>query len=115
MRFFNFLSSRFVTYAPTFILGKSVPLKLESNFKSLVISILLKFWSRTKKFYYILFLLFGLLFQQYLLPLKKFMGFTNEAAKSAKTAPRNPPSCFFISCFIFSVTSSTNTPESSTP
>ena len=114
MRFFNFLYSKFVIYAPSFILGKSVPLKLESKFKYLVISVLLKFWSRTKKFYYILFLLFGPLFQQYLLPLKKFMGSTNEAAKGPKKAPRNLPSCFFISCFIFSVTSSTNALESST-
>ena len=40
-------------------------------------------------------------------------GCTNEAAKSATKAPRNPPSCFFISSFTVSVTPSINTPESS--
>ena len=40
-------------------------------------------------------------------------GCTNEAAKGAKTAPANPPSCFFISCFTVSVTPSINTLESS--
>ena len=38
--------------------------------------------------------------------------FTIEAAKSANKAPRNPPSCFFISCFTVSVIPSINTPES---
>ena len=31
-------------------------------------------------------------------------------AKGANTASRNPPSCFFISFFTISVTSSINTP-----
>ena len=34
--------------------------------------------------------------------------------KGASKAPRNPPSCFFISCFIVLVTPSINTSESST-
>ena len=38
---------------------------------------------------------------------------TNEAANAANKATRNPPSCFFISCFNVSVTPSINTPESS--
>ena len=38
---------------------------------------------------------------------------TNEAAIGANKAPRNPYSCFFISCFTVSVTLSSNTPESS--
>ena len=40
-------------------------------------------------------------------------GCTNEAAEGAKNAQRNPPSCFFISCFTVSVNPSINTPESS--
>ena len=34
-------------------------------------------------------------------------------AKGANKAPRNRPSCFFISCFTVSITPSINTPESS--
>ena len=58
------LSSRFMTYAPSCILGKlspeQTPLNLVSSFKYLVILILLKGLSRTKNFdpidlyYYIL-------------------------------------------------------------
>ena len=44
---------------------------------------------------------------------KEITGSTNEEAKGANKAPRNPPSCFFISCFTVSVTPSINTPESS--
>ena len=36
---------------------------------------------------------------------------TNEAAKGPNKAPRNPPSCLFISCFTFSVKSSINGPK----
>ena len=36
---------------------------------------------------------------------------TNEVAKGAGKALRNLSSCFFISCFTVSVTSSNNTPE----
>ena len=43
---------------------------------------------------------------------KEITGCTNEAAKSAYKAPRNPPLLFFISCFTVSVTSSINTNES---
>ena len=32
---------------------------------------------------------------------KEIAGCTNEAAKGANKAPRNPPSRFFISCFYF--------------
>ena len=49
------LSSRFMTYVLSFILGKwspqKTPLKLGSSFKYLVILILLRWWSRTKNFY----------------------------------------------------------------
>ena len=44
---------------------------------------------------------------------EEITGCTNEVAKGANKAPRNPPSCFFISCFTVSVTPSINTPESS--
>ena len=37
----------------------------------------------------------------------------NEAAKGSNKAPRNLPSCFFISDFTVSVTPSINTPKSS--
>ena len=37
----------------------------------------------------------------------------NEAAKGANKAPRNPPSCYFISSCTVSVTPSINTPKSS--
>ena len=43
---------------------------------------------------------------------EKITGCTNEAAKGANKAPRNPPS-FFISFFTVSVTPSSNTMESS--
>ena len=36
-----------------------------------------------------------------------------ETAKGANKAPRNPPTCFFISWFIVSVTPSINMPDSS--
>ena len=36
-------------------------------------------------------------------------GCTDEAAKGANKAPRNPPSCSFTSSFTVSVTSSINT------
>ena len=35
----------------------------------------------------------------------------NEAVMGAIMAPRNPPSCFFISCFAVSVAPSINIPE----
>ena len=44
---------------------------------------------------------------------EEIMGYTNEAGKSANKAPRNSPSCVFISSFTAPVTSSINTPESS--
>ena len=44
---------------------------------------------------------------------EEITGCTNEVAKGANKSPRNPPSCFFISCFTVSVTPSINTPESS--
>ena len=44
---------------------------------------------------------------------EEITGSTNEAAKGANRAPRNLPSCFFVSCFTVSVTPSINTPESS--
>ena len=44
---------------------------------------------------------------------EEITGCTNQEAKDADKAPRNPPSCFFISCFTVSVTPSINTPESS--
>ena len=44
---------------------------------------------------------------------EEITGCTNEAAIGANKAPRNRPSCFFISCFTVSVTPSINTPESS--
>ena len=56
------LSSRFMTYAPSFILGKlsleEAPLNLGSLLKYLVISVLIKGWSGTKNiypYYYFLF------------------------------------------------------------
>ena len=44
---------------------------------------------------------------------EEITGCTNEAAKGADTVPRNPPSCFSISCFTVPLTPSINTPESS--
>ena len=44
---------------------------------------------------------------------EEITGCTNEAAKSANKAPRNPSSSSFISSFTVSVTPSINTPESS--
>ena len=44
---------------------------------------------------------------------QEITGCTNEAAKGANKAERNPPSCFFISCFTVSVIPSMNTFESS--
>ena len=50
-----FVSSRFMTYAPYFILGnlflEKMPLNLGSQLKYLVILILLTGWSRTRNFY----------------------------------------------------------------
>ena len=43
---------------------------------------------------------------------EEIAGCTNEAAKGANKAPRNPPFCFFISSSTVSVTSSINTPKS---
>ena len=42
---------------------------------------------------------------------EKAIGTINEAAISAIIAPRNPPSCCFISCFTVSVTPSINRPD----
>ena len=44
---------------------------------------------------------------------EKIVGCTNKGANGDNTASRNPPSCFFISSFTVSVTTSINTPESS--
>ena len=44
---------------------------------------------------------------------EEISGGTNEAAKDPKKAPRNLPSCFFISCFTDSVTLSINAHECS--
>ena len=44
---------------------------------------------------------------------EEITGCTNEAAKGANKAPRNPPSCFFVSFFTVSVTPSINATESS--
>ena len=81
--------------------------------KYLVISILLIGWNGTKK---ILFM-YPLPVFRIFVPLIRFTteeitGCTNEAAKGAKRAPRNPSSCSFISCFTVSVTPSINSPES---
>ena len=62
-----------------------------------------KGWSGTKNFHsYILFLLITFTTEE-------ITGCTNEAAKGANNAPRNPPSCFFYNVFI---TPSINTVES---
>ena len=74
------LSSRFMTYIPSFILGKlyleKTTLNLGLQLKYLVISILLKGWSRNKTFYpndpyYILWLFSWHLFQPSLLLFQK--------------------------------------------
>ena len=44
---------------------------------------------------------------------EEITGYTNEAANGDNKAPRNPHTCFFISCFTVSVTPSIDTPESS--
>ena len=44
---------------------------------------------------------------------EEITSYTNETATVSKKALRNPPSCFFISCFHVIVTPSINTPESS--
>ena len=44
---------------------------------------------------------------------EEIIGCTNEAVKGTNKTPRNPPSCFFISCFTASVTPSINTHEPS--
>ena len=40
---------------------------------------------------------------------EEIIGCTNEAATGANKAPRNPSSCFFVSCFTVSVIPSFNT------
>ena len=47
------------------------------------------------------------------IPFEEITGCTNETAKSANKAPRNLPSCFFVSCFTLSVNPSINTHKSS--
>ena len=42
---------------------------------------------------------------------KEAIGAINEATISAIIAPRNQPSCFFISCFTVSAAPSVNRPE----
>ena len=44
---------------------------------------------------------------------QNFNGYTIKMAKGVNKAPRNPASCFFISCFTVSVTHSINRLESS--
>ena len=76
-----FLSLRFMTYAPSFVLGKlyleKTPLNLGSKLKCSVISILLKIWCGTKNvyacdpYYYILFLLLQHFFQSTYFPILK--------------------------------------------
>ena len=112
---FIFLSSRFVTYGLSFILGKfcleKTPLNFGSSLKYLVMSILLKGWSGTKKFYpYFLFLLFLLLFQQQLLLLKKVKVVPLELPKKL-TKHQEIHLLFFISCYTIWVTPSINTPK----
>ena len=41
---------------------------------------------------------------------EEITGCTNEAPKGTSKAPRNPPSCFFVSCFTVSVTPSIDAP-----
>ena len=41
---------------------------------------------------------------------EEITGCTNEAAKGTSKVPRNPPSCFFVSCFTVSVTPSIDAP-----
>ena len=57
-------SSRFILYAPSFILGQlfldKTPLKLGSQLEYLIILILLKGWSVTKNFYLCCYVLFAL-------------------------------------------------------
>ena len=45
--------------------------------------------------------------------IEKITGCTNDVAKGANKAPRNPPSCLFISFFTVLVTPSINTHQSS--
>ena len=104
----SFLSSRFITYTPSFILGKLFFEKMPLNLGST----LLKGWSRSKKFY----LYYPIPAPPTPLPLipfttKEITGCTNEVAKGASKVPRNLPSCSFISCFTVSVTPSINTPN----
>ena len=94
------LSSRYMTYALSFILGKlslaKTPLNLGSKLKYLVISVLIKGWSGTKylyECYYVLFLLFSLFT---FLPLKD-----SKVVKSANKTPRDPYFCGFFYYFVF--------------
>ena len=107
---FTIFLSRFITYAPSFILGKLfleiTPLNLGSYLRYLVTSILFKEWNRTKSFYQCI------LFPLILFTIEEITGCTNEGAKGDNKAPRNPPYCFFISSFTVSVSPSINTPES---
>ena len=80
----------------------------------MVISILLKGWSRTKTVLSIYPL------TVFLTPLpptrfstEKIIGCTFEVAKGANKATRNPHFCFYISCFTALLTPSMNKPESS--
>ena len=92
----NFLSLRFITYCSSFILGKAIlekaPLNTSSKLKDLVVSILLKGWSGTKKI--LLYSLPALLLVMHFTT-DKIIGCTNEAAQGANTAPRNPRFCYF--------------------
>ena len=79
--------------------------------KYLVISILLKGWSGSKNFcpcYYILFQFLLYLFHVNISTVK----INSEAPNVSYKVPRNPPSCFLISCFTVSPTPSINIPES---
>ena len=102
---FNLFTSRLITYNPSPILDKLslkiTPLSLGSLLKHLVISMLLKVWSRTKTFYpfyyNILFLLSWLIFQKYLLPINKFQVLPlNQSKVLTKQQKTHLPVIYFM-------------------
>ena len=72
-----------------------------------------KWWSETKNFIHISSSCSSNSSSTYSFTTEEITSFTNEAAKGAEKAQTNLPFCFFISCFIVSVTPLINTPKCS--
>ena len=97
---FTFLSARFITYTPSFILGKlfleKTPLNLGSWLKQLVVSICLKDGVELKVFIHVSSSCSSNSSSAYAFTTEEVTGCTIDAAKGANEAPRIRLLVFFV-------------------